>query len=253
MKFIHITDLHLVAPGKILHGLNPEQRFSKSIDEINELHADAECVVVTGDLADAGESAAYRLLEQEFSRSNIPCHFIIGNHDHRERVKEHFPKSNTDDNGFMQSALETSAGTFLLLDSVESGTHSGRYCEARREWLQRQLQLHRGQDIFLFMHHPPFDIHLPCLDKIGLQEQEHFANVIKPFRNNIRHLFFGHAHRPISGNWLGISYSTMRGTNHQVTLDFETPEIIYIDERPEYSVVFIDQDRIVIHTHTYPL
>ena len=103
------------------------------------------------------------------------------------------------------------------------------------------------------MHHPPFDIHLPCLDVIGLQQQDEFASVIAPYKNRIRHLFFGHAHRPISGNWMGISYSSMRGTNHQVALDFKAPKITYIDEAPEYAVVFVDDDRIVVHTHAYPL
>ena len=84
MKFIHITDLHLVAPDTLLHGLNPEHRFSSCIDNINEHHGDAECVVITGDLADAGETAAYQLLAKELERCNLPCHLLMGNHDHRD-------------------------------------------------------------------------------------------------------------------------------------------------------------------------
>ena len=67
------------------------------------------------------------------------------------------------------------------------------------------------------------------------------------------HLFFGHAHRPLCGNWLGISFSSLRGTNHQVGLNFSSEQIDYVDEPPEYAVVFADDDRIVIHSHAYPL
>ena len=253
MKFIHITDLHLIKEDVLLHGLNPYRRFEKCIDDINKNHSDAECCVITGDLADAGEAEAYALLQSELARCNVPCHILICNHDARDRVLDQFNTIEEDANGFLQSSIQTSAGLFLLLDTVQSGTHSGQYCHNRRKWLEDQLADNQHQDVFLFMHHPPFDINLPCLDKIGLQEQDKFAETIAPFRNGIRHLFFGHAHRPIYGNWHGISYSSIRGTNHQVTLDFDTPEIIYIDEPPEYAVVFVEQDRVVIHSHTYSL
>ena len=253
MKFIHITDPHLVDPSTLLHGLNPELRIARCIDDINVNHPDAECCVITGDLADAGGKGAYELLQREIDRCIIPCHLLIGNHDHRERVCEQINSVQLDANGFVQSAIETSEGVFLLLDTVEQGTHSGEYCEARQSWLKKQLEEHKGESVFLFMHHPPFDIHLPCLDEIGLKQQREFAEAVRPYHNNIRHLFFGHAHRPLSGNWMGISYSSLRGTNHQVKLDFETPEIIYVDEAPEYAVVFVEEDRIVVHTNAYSL
>ena len=253
MKFIHITDLHLVKPHTLLHGLDPADRFARCIDDINRFHDDAECCVITGDLADAGESLAYQWLQDELKRCKVPCHILIGNHDHRERIEACFGDHVIDHCGFAQSVVETSAGVFLLLDTVKAGTHSGVYCEKRRQWLREQLERYQDRDLFLFMHHPPFDIHLPCLDTIGLQEQNEFADVVKPFREKVRHLFFGHAHRPLAGNWLGISYSSIRGTNHQVTLNFSSEEIIYVDEPPEYSIVFVDEDRIVVHTHSYPL
>ncbi|MEM7196529.1 MAG: phosphodiesterase [Pseudomonadota bacterium] len=253
MKFIHITDIHLVGPGALLHELNPAERFARCIDDINLNHSDAECCVITGDLADAGESMAYKLLQDEMARCNLPCHVLVGNHDLRDPAREQINSVQLDANGFVQSAVETSAGVFVLLDTLVAGDHYGEYCEARRSWLKTQLETHRGKSIFLFMHHPPFDIHLPCLDVIALRNQDEFAEIVRSSCDDIRHLFFGHAHRPLSGNWMGISYSSLRGTNHQVALDFDVPEIIYVDEPPEYAVVFVDDDRIVVHTHSYPL
>jgi 3',5'-cyclic-AMP phosphodiesterase len=253
MKFLHITDLHLVTPGALLKGLDPERRFARCIDDINLHHGDAECCVITGDLADAAEPGAYQLLQDELMRCRIPCHLLIGNHDHRGRFCDYFPHTGVDENGFIQSTIQTSAGVFLFLDSVRAKTHSGEYGEAKQEWLRTQLEKHKDQDLFLFMHHPPFDIHLPCIDRIGLHEQRAFTDIVKPYRQSIRHLFFGHAHRPLCGNWLGISYSSLRGTNHQVGLDFNATEISYVDEAPEYAIVFVDPDRLVIHSNTYPL
>ncbi|MFT5258812.1 MAG: Icc protein [Saprospiraceae bacterium] len=252
MKFIHLTDTHLITPNKLLHGYNPSERLASAFDSINREHADAECCVVTGDLADRGEESAYAYIAEQIKKSPVDFHLILGNHDDREKFLHWFPDTPVDENGFVQYTIKTSAGVFVLLDTIEYGTHDGVYCEKRRKWLTETLEAHKDEPVYLFMHHPPFDLHLPCIDHIGLHEQQAFADLVQPF-NNIRHLFFGHAHRPISGQWNGISFSSLRGTNHQVKLDFHSKNIAYADEAPEYAVVFIADDQIVVHTHTYPL
>ena len=253
MKFLHITDTHLVNPGATLKGLNPEARFKACIADINRHHADAECAVITGDLADAAEPGAYRSLAEIISACRVPVHLLVGNHDAREPFRNQFPDAPADDSGFVQAAISTSVGTFLLLDTVEAGTAAGAYCHDRRDWLRQQLEAEPDRDKFIFMHHPPFDIDLPSLDRLGLADKAAFEAVIRPHRDRIRHLFYGHAHRPLAGNWLGISCSSLRGTNHQVALDFADPAVRHVDERPEYSVVFVATDRLVIHSHAYPL
>ena len=66
---------------------------------------------------------------------------------------------------------------------------------------------------------------------------------------NVRHIFFGHAHRPISGHWNGISFSTLYGTSHQTRLDLVTPDYVaYTAETPAYAVVLVDEARLVVHT-----
>ncbi|MFT7533859.1 MAG: Icc protein, partial [Gammaproteobacteria bacterium] len=207
-------------------------------------------LVVTGDLADRAEDAAYKHLRAELDRCVLNNHLIIGNHDNRATFTHYFPTTPIDENGFVQYAIETSFGVLLMLDTVKALSHGGEYCEIRRQWLSDKLAEHADQPVFLFMHHPPFDLHLPCLDAIGLEDQHLFAEAISIHRN-IRHIFFGHAHRPLSGSWLRWPFSSLRGTNHQVKLDFTTESIIYYDEPPEYSVVFVNDASVVVHTHTY--
>lgn len=251
MKFIHLTDPHLVTPGEQLKGLDPVARLEPAFADIARFHADAECCVITGDLADIGESSAYAWLAGRLARFELPCHLILGNHDNRETFLSQFTNTPTDTNGFVQSVVDTSAGKFVLLDTVEPGTHGGVLDPERQTWLRETLDRIGDEPVYLFMHHPPFNLHLPCIDHIGLAEQQAVAEIVAG-RANIRHLFFGHAHRPISGNWRGISFSTLRGGNHQVGLQFEREQIDYVDEPPEYAVVFIDDDQIVIHNHSYP-
>lgn len=252
MKFIHFTDTHLMAPGQLLKGLDPQRRFAACIDDIEQHHADAECCVMTGDITDMAQDDAYQLFAGEVARSTLTCHPMIGNHDDRRVFKHWFPDTPVDENGFIQYEVITRAGVFLLLDTVQAGSSTGEYCAQRQAWLADRLQYHADTPVYLFMHHPPFDLHVPYIDRIGLQQQEAFAGTLNPF-SNVRHIFFGHAHRPLSGNWNGISFSSLRGTNHQVGLDFNSSTIDYVDERPEYAVVFLSDNLLVVHTHTYPL
>ena len=60
----------------------------------------------------------------------------------------------------------------MILDTLEKGTDSGVFCEKRLKWLKKKLEEHENQTIYLFMHHPPFDLHFPCIDRIGLKDKE---------------------------------------------------------------------------------
>lgn len=251
MKLVHITDPHLVAPNETLHTLSPLERFDACIDSINADQADAELCVITGDLADRGEAAAYRALRKSLKRLSIPYQLLLGNHDHRDRYLEVFPEAQTDEYGFVQSTLTVAVGEFLFLDTLDQGQHPGAYCEQRREWLRARLADSGERAVYLFMHHPPFEIGIPSLDRISLKEPEGFAEVVVG-RKNIRHLFLGHVHRPVTGSWHGIPFSTQRSTNHQVALDFNTPKPIpFCDEPPAYAVVLLHETQSVVHVHDY--
>ena len=89
------------------------------------------------------------------------------------------------------------------------------------------------------------------MDEISLQQPEKFAAVVAG-HTNIRHLFFGHLHRPIGGSWRGIPMTTMRATCHQVALDFVMQGVVPgSHEPPAYAVVMAEADLTVVHFHDY--
>ena len=61
-KLIHLTDPHLVSPGRKLYALDPLGRLEAAIDAINARHGDATAVFITGDLTHWGEPDAYAAL-----------------------------------------------------------------------------------------------------------------------------------------------------------------------------------------------
>ena len=121
----------------------------------------------------------------------MPCHPLIGNHDDREVFCDVFPNVSRDENGFVQDLLKTPAGNFLLLDTVEPSASWGSYCDKRGKWLSNQLSFSGNVPVYLFMHHPPFEIGIPALDNINLRKDSQRIHQILSNYTNIRHIFSG--------------------------------------------------------------
>jgi Icc protein len=251
MKFIHVTDPHLVPAGHRLYGLDPNARLRAAIADINDRHSDAAFVLITGDLAHHGEPAAYMALREALSELACASHLLIGNHDDRAEFRRAFPEAAVDENGFVQAVVPTPAGPFVLLDTHEPGTHEGRLCERRLEWLDRALTSSRGQTVLLAMHHPPLSLFLPAMDALGLAQQRQLAELLVR-HDNVQHIFFGHVHRPVHGALCGIPFSTQRGLNHQVALHVGAQSgIPGSHEPPAYAIVSIEDSSVVIHVHDF--
>jgi hypothetical protein len=101
------------------------------------------------------------------------------------------------------------------------------------------------------MHHPPFDIGVPSLDRIKLSDDKAFSEVVAT-ACNLKHIFFGHVHRPVSGSWMGIPFSALRSTAHQVPLDMVTVDKVpYSEAAPQYGVIMIDERQTTVHLHDF--
>jgi 3',5'-cyclic AMP phosphodiesterase CpdA len=252
MKLIHVTDTHLTLPGKTLYGGYPAERLRTCIESINREHSNADLCVITGDLAHCGEVEAYKELEQILSELKVPLQLVIGNHDHREHLAQRFPQLARDEHGFIQSVRETSDGTLIFMDTVKEGTHAGAYCARRQAWLTQQLAQAHG-DVFLFMHHAPFKTGIKPMDRIGIDPDDATALQQLVKRNGrVKHLFFGHYHRPMHGTWAGVGFSTIRGLNHQVALDLKVEDsYLFNHEPPAYAIALINDDNVVVHNHDF--
>ncbi len=246
MKFVHITDPHLVPPGELLWGLDTFERLEACLADIAAFHSDAEFCFISGDLTDRGEADAYHGLRVRLEQFPIETYLTLGNHDERAAYFSAFPKAPRDEAGFAQQSIDTAGGRFILMDTFgEPGNSEGWYCPSRMSWLRDQLGAAEG-DIYIVMHHPPLDIGVPYMDRIKLREHEEFADLVAD-DDRIRHIFFGHVHRMVFGNWNGIAYSALPGLSHQVPLVKGSIAHSYSDEPPMYAVVTLGENQITIN------
>jgi 3',5'-cyclic AMP phosphodiesterase CpdA len=250
MKIVHLSDLHLTADGGELFGSSPLARLHLAIDSILAAHADTDFCLLTGDLADAGHPAAYAALATALRRLPMPCHLLPGNHDSRPALLQQFPDLPVAGGGFLQAALATPAGRFLLLDTVTAGAPWGCYCATRQAWLAEQLAASGDEALWLVMHHPPLALGIPSMDQFMLRDGEALWSRLAPHRSRIRHLFFGHVHRPLGGSWRGIPFSCTSSPNHQVALDLSTrrgDDVPGCREPAGYALILITGASVVVH------
>ena len=262
MKLVHLTDIHI--HDRTIVNCEPVSRFKAALAHIAEHHQDADMVIITGDLTHDGASSSYRTLRELLDGRGFAAnpHLILGNHDRRDNFRKVFDSAPIDSNGFVQYALDAPIGAskgdeskarFLFLDTNEPGTHSGRLCEKRLDWLKAELEVLRAagrapKSVFLAMHHQPVTIGVPNTDIIGLLDQKAFREILEKFSDMIRHIFFGHGHFIVSGHICGISFSAPRATSHPSVPHFSDARLSgYGDTEPTYDLCLIDSQTLVIH------
>ena len=252
MKIIQLSDLHLTAGNTPLYGSHPATRLNAAVDSILRDHTDAAFCLLSGDLADAGSDDAYASLAAITARLPMPVYPMAGNHDDRSALLRAFPALQADEDGFIQSPVDTPHGRFLLLDTLQPGKPWGEYCAQRQAWLHRQLKDASVEAFWIVMHHPPLAVGIPSMDQYALQDPQTFYALLATFQTRIRHMFFGHLHRPIGGSWHGIPFSVVRSPNHQVALDLHTsPDVPGCHEAPGYGVILIDETSVVVHQNDF--
>jgi 3',5'-cyclic-AMP phosphodiesterase len=249
MKFVILTDTHLVPAGRRLYALDPTARLELALQMINREHKEIAFLMVLGDLAHWGEYAAYEALKERLAVLRVPSVLMMGNHDRRETFRGVFHDADDDGNGFVQSVRQLDRATVVTLDTLgeSQDVHAGRLCGKRLSFLAEALSsAPPAKPLLLFQHHPPLDLGLPHMDAFRLKDSEQEWQVFQRTRMP-DFMFFGHIHRPVAGLWRGIPFHIQRATNHQVAFDLTTStHIPGTHELPDYSLVTVSGRDIVI-------
>lgn len=246
MKLIHVSDLHLTVPGTLIADRDPHEYCRLMIDDINRHHRDADLVVISGDLANDGEPEAYQALKSMLEKLTVPYRLMMGNHDDRTHFATYFPQLRSI-SGFVQSSDVIGDAQIICLDTLNEGHVAGKLCKTRLEWLEATLN--KDKDLYLFLHHPSFPIGVPALDEVRLLNSDHLYAILAK-HPRVKHIFAGHVHRPTSGIYNGICFSTIKGTCVQSALAFQGG-FATNDEAPAYAIYLTENGNSVLHVHDF--
>lgn len=239
MKLLLFTDLHL---GK---GRSRAQDavLQAGLAHAMASHADADHIVMLGDLTDCGAESDYEVLRNALAAIRVPATLLMGNHDDRLGFSKVFGQAE----GPVQRAFQAGDVPCYGLDSQDPGRVSGSLSDGRLEWLDAELARATVPG-FVFLHHPPRSLHLPAFDREGLAERDRLAQVLAQRRDRVMAVFFGHCHMPISATIAGVPALGLPALAHQSRPVFN--ELRYASDghaAPGYGVLITDALGFVLH------
>ncbi|MGQ4878644.1 phosphodiesterase [Billgrantia sp. LNSP4103-1] len=246
-KVLWLTDPHLVELEMPPASASADswRRFRYCLDEIRHKHADAELLVLTGDLVHLNNTGAYALLREELETLPIPCRLLVGNHDDRTALHEAFPDVPMA-GGFVQGGDDIGETRLIYLDTQAGQGHHGELCSFRLDWLAAQLESAADRSVAIFLHHPPMEVGVPALDRLRLLDSEGLKALLQTRRAPI-YLFCGHVHRNVSGRWFGHPFATLKSTNTQFAFDMQAERLLRSDESPGYGVLLFDEEKMIVN------
>jgi 3',5'-cyclic-AMP phosphodiesterase len=268
MLVAQITDMHILAAGKLFHSprraipadaapdwsrIDTAAHLARAVETLNGLTPRPEITVVTGDLTDHGTPQEYANLRALLAPLAMPSFLIPGNHDSREGLRAAFASDGyLPAEGFLHYAVEDYPVRIVALDTHIPGEHGGLLCTERLAWLDRTLAAAQDKPTLVMMHHPPFSTGIEHMDRHALHNPGEFAAVIAR-HPQIERILCGHLHRTIDKRFAGTIAGTAPATAHQLVLDI-TPgaPAEFTFEPPGYQLHYWrDGHGLVSHTATF--
>lgn len=256
LKFLVLSDLHIVEPGTFSHGLDTVARLSQAIDFVNSEHADAAFVAFAGDLTDHGDTASYELLKSTLAPLVPPAVLTLGNHDRRPEFLSVFDDHNAEATGGVDHVLDREDHRIIVLDSQDPEMgHAGRVDSRQRAWLADRLTEAADLPVIIVLHHHFAPLHVQ-MDELLLVEREAFVEVLQT-HPDVRMVISGHVHETSTGTYAGVPYCTNAGVHYSIepTLLAKSghfPNMTARREGPgQIAVVVSDAEGTVVHMENF--
>jgi 3',5'-cyclic AMP phosphodiesterase CpdA len=184
-RFLHLSDLHVVAPGTVCSGVLDTGAILKAAVDVVLARMPAigplDGVLLTGDISDDGRSESYDLAFRELARLDLPVYAVPGNHDHREPLREALrglawmPAT-----GPIDWVVDLPDTRLIGLDTLVEGQGAGRLQPKSLGFLTQALKTAGTRAVVVALHHPPLCTGIRFMDAIGLQNLPDLAQAIPP-------------------------------------------------------------------------
>lgn len=222
LKFIVMSDLHLVPEGELSLTLDTGARLERAVETVIARYGDADFCILAGDLADLGEAEAYRRLKAIIGRLPIPVHITLGNHDDRPAFLTVFGPEFANGTGKVDKVIDHKGYRVILLDSSEPGRVDGVLEPAQIDWLEARLGEAADRPVIVVLHHNANALHIES-DDIRILDEGPFLDALKT-HNDIRQVIAGHVHLTSTATYRGIPFTTLAGGHYSVSFNIDRPK-----------------------------
>ncbi|MEX1079039.1 MAG: phosphodiesterase [Homoserinimonas sp.] len=244
----HISDTHLLAGGKELHGsVKTEEHLRQAFAQLERSDVRPEAIVFTGDLADLGEPDAYRrlraIVEPAAARLGAQVIWVMGNHDERlQYSRVLFDESGSE--APQDRVYDIGGLRIISLDTTVPGYHHGSLTADQLAWLGAELATPAPHGTLIAVHHPPIPTPLLwAMEMLELEDQEAFAGVVRG--TDVRGILAGHLHYSTHSMFAGVPVSVVSATCYTLDLTADHKLLSGVDAGQAISMVHVYEDRVV--------
>ncbi|MDP3952011.1 metallophosphoesterase [Microbacterium sp.] len=230
LTVLHVSDVHATHSGLLYDAVDGLERLQSVGEYARRARITPEAVVVTGDLIQRGNSAAYGAVRDALADLEqvvqAPVLTVLGNHDEPDAARMLRGHEQSHHRTVLVAGLR-----IILLD-----TSSGELGHAQREWLAGELAIPHRDGTIIALHHPPLGSPLPTLAKAGLRDAEAFLDVVEG--TDARVILAGHFHHPLAAHLRGIPVTVGPSLAYHQVMDAR-PDLISGHDRAMFSIVHL--------------
>lgn len=202
MLIAHLSDLHIRPRGiPASRMVETNMMVERALAAVAALTPRPDVVVISGDVTECGRPEEYRMAARLFERYlPMPVYVVPGNHDRRENFREGLGHlyGVTQDQDFVQYAVEDYPVRLVMLNSVVPEAGHGLLCRKRLDFLDRTLSEQPDKPTLLVLHHPPMLTGADGMDRIWLRNSAELGGLLDR-HPQVERILTGHHHRAIVG------------------------------------------------------
>jgi 3',5'-cyclic-AMP phosphodiesterase len=221
---IQISDVHLVTQG-LLHGyIEPFRNLETILSQIEDSGIHPDALLLSGDLADTGESSAYAQLRVTVGdaarRLGAMVVYLPGNHDLRQTFREELLDRLPAD-GPLDQVAWCGELRIIALDSSRANQDHGELSDTQLERLAAELATPAPHGTILALHHPPIPSPIEFMSQIALREPERLGELIAG--SDVRIVLAGHNHHGSAGLLAGVPVFVAPAASYQADVLLQGP------------------------------
>ena len=235
-RILQLSDVHRFAdPDERLFGIPTRELFEDVLAHVQRSGLRPDHVVVTGDQTHDELPETYAAVREELAPFVDRLWLLPGNHDDRAVLRAAFDDRIPADGG-ERVTFSFRAGDWLCLglDTQVPGAVGGRVGAEQVDWIRAQLVEQRPRAAVLFMHHPPVELGLAWLDRIGLEDAA-LLRALLVEEPRIRLVCCGHVHHESSHRVGSAEVVTVPSTGLQFSPTGDVAE--FVAAPPGYRLI----------------
>lgn len=244
LRFVHISDTHIgITPDYVLYGENPHTQTTALIDFLNtKLPFEPAFVLHTGDITYDPDITATEQAATLFATLNYPLYVVRGNHDDPDALRQHFAGLPAGEGRIRYDFMHEDYH-FIVLDSFGREQPAGYLEDVELEFLATTLENSRARSVVIVLHHIPVVTGNDWLDKrMRVMNEAAFFDILQPYRDRIRGLFFGHIHDFSTHHAYGVLCSSTAASFSQFIYPIHTDEPFLVTTPGGFSLVTLRHD-----------